>query len=425
MTNRQALGIDINEWSRTGGINYELVEKHIREGEYDFLIIKAGLGTYQSPLFQEQKREAERRGIPFLTYFLLDPGLDMKEQVRRYVDWVGTEETTYILDVESPRRGHRPPNRSEVLRSVDEIMRLTKKRPVLYSRVQVLDEIGFLDEVRHFDLWIAQYPWDISKLPSRSEQYQYFHDFTRDYADTLPPSALRIDIGENVILWQFSERGRGPYYIYNPTTRDPRFVNGLETADLNISIKGREEFMQQMFGGVPVLRTYAPESAEMDMQPNEATYPGLTNQDMVNLIYSAAKPYTADPWIDWIQRANLESLVVPSGNRRKPYTGPKIENLSYFTAREKAAILTAMKPQVSEVPGKPTYPGITNQDMINVLFTAARPFTEDPWMDWVLRARLGFLAVPSGNRRKPYTGPRVENLPNLNAREKAAILAAM
>ena len=428
MSDRQAQGIDINEWSRTGGINYELVKKHIRAGVYDFLIIKAGLGTFQSPLFIEQKKESERHDLPFVTYHLLNPGDDIKEQTRKYVEWVGRGEPAYILDVESPDRDHRPPNRGEVLRSIEEIVRLTQKEPVIYSRVGVLDSIKFLDEARHFPLWIAQYPWDISQLPSRNVQYQYFHDFTRDFSDMLPPSAHRSGIAENVILWQFSERGKGRYYLYNANTADPRFPQGLESADLNISIKGRDVFMQRMFGGVPAIEEAESQPArdEQDVQLADSTYPGMTNQDMINLIYSAARPFTEDPWADWIRRAKLEALVIPNEKRRRPYTGPRIEDLPSLSAREKRAILAAKKAQDEGIqPGQPTYSGVTNQEMINIIFTAAGPFTEDPWTDWVLRANLGFLAVPSGNRRKPYTGPRIEDLPNLTDREKAAILAAM
>ena len=425
MSDRQALGIDINEWSRTGGVNYDLVKRHIRAGVYDFLIIKAGLGNNQSPLLEEQKREAERHGIPFVTYHLLDPGVDIKEQTRKYVEWVGTGETAYILDVESPYRGHQPPNRAEVLRSIDEIARLTQKGPVIYSRVGMLDEINFLDEARHFPLWIAQYPWDISQLPSRNVQYQYFHEFTRDFSDMLPPSAHRAGIAGNVILWQFSERGRGRYYLYNANTADPRFPQGLESADLNISIKGRGAFMQLMFGGIPAIEEAEsqPARVEQDVQPAEFTYPGMTNQDMINLIYFAARPFTRDPWADWIRRAKLESLIVPNENRSRPYTGPRIEDFPNLTPSEKRAILAAKQAQDDGVqPGQPTYPGMTNQDMINLIFTAAGPFTEEPWVDWVLRANLGFLAVPSGNRRKPYIGPRIEDLPNLTDRERGLIL---
>jgi hypothetical protein len=68
---------------------------------------------------------------------------------------------------------------------------------------------------------------------------------------------------------------------------------------------------------------------------------------------------------------------------------------------------------------------MSNQEMLNLIFAAAAPFTDDPWKDWIVRAKLESLAVPTENRRKPYTGPKIEDLPNLTEREKAAILADM
>jgi GH25 family lysozyme M1 (1,4-beta-N-acetylmuramidase) len=423
MTERQALGIDINEYARTGGINYELVKKYFQRGEYDFLIIKAGLGIFQSPLFEEQKQNVEFLGIPYATYHLPDPREDMRTQARKYVDWVGTQERVYIVDIESPGEGQRPPNKEEVLRFVDELVKLTKVEPVLYSRVSILKEIGFLKEARQFRWWIAQYLWDRSRLPTIM-QYEYFHDFLRDYAAMLPPSVHKSGIAENIILWQFSEKGNGPYYIYNLHTAHPKFTVGMKQADLNISIQGRTDFMRSFFGQAPASQGITPGEVETDLEIIEPTYADTTNQDMINWIYKAARPFTPDPWQDWIVRANLEHLAIPYDNRHKPYTGLKIEQIATWTSQEKAAILAAMHETSADVTFTgPTYPGKTNQDMINLIYKAARPFTVDPWRYWIVPAGLSFLGVPSGNRRQPYNGPRIEDLPHLTERAKAAILA--
>jgi hypothetical protein len=63
--------------------------------------------------------------------------------------------------------------------------------------------------------------------------------------------------------------------------------------------------------------------------------------------------------------------------------------------------------------------------VLNLVFTAARPSTDDPWRDWIVRAHLKSLAIPVENRHKPYTGPRIEDFPNLTDEEKEAILAEM
>lgn len=342
MLDRQALGIDINEFARTGGIHYELVKDHFMKGEYDFLIIKAGLGLSKSALLDEQRENAELHRIPFATYHLIDPRQDMRTQAQRYVEWVGANEPVYIVDVEKPAKEIRPRNRSELLAYIDELVRLTNKQPVLYSRANLLKEIGFLLDARQFRLWIAQYPFDRSRLPTEEVQYRYFHDFTRDFANKLPPSVLKTGLEENVILWQFSEKGNGPYYIYNLNTAHPEFTQGMKQADLNISIQGRDEFMQSFFGEVPQNaedREVASEAGQPALGP---PYAGLSNQGMINLIYKAARPFTDDPWVDWIVRAKMEHLAVPTSNREKPYTGLRIEQIPSWTEQEKQAVLALL-----------------------------------------------------------------------------------
>jgi GH25 family lysozyme M1 (1,4-beta-N-acetylmuramidase) len=423
MAERQALGVDINEYSRTGGDNFDLVKEHIQNGVYDFLIIKAGGGTVRGAIFDEQRENAERFGILYATYHFPLPNQDMRAQARRYVDWVGTQQPAYILDIERPREGPRPPNKAEMRTMIDEMEHLTGKQPVIYSRMGILQEIGFVDEARQYRLWMAQYMYDRSHLPAEQVQYRYFHDFTRDFAWSLPQSVLNTALEENVILWQFSEKGQGPYYVYNRHTQDPEYPTGKKSADLNISIKGRDEFLRRLFGEVPAVREEVEGEGEGRGRRTKPPYPGMINQEMINLIFTAARPFTDDPWMDWIVPADLEFLAVPPENRSKPYPGPKIEALPNLTKEEKSAILALKDGQSRRVRGVATYPGKTNQDMINLFFRASIPFTDDPWTDWVMRANLEYLAIPNENRGEPYTGPRIEDLPNLTDAEKEALLA--
>jgi hypothetical protein len=446
MAERQALGIDTNEYARTGGTNIRKVKKHIKTGVYDFLILKAGGGTVRNPIFNEQREQAERIGAPYSTYHFPVPGQDMKAQARSYIDWVGTEQRVYIIDAEKPRGGPRPPNKRELRTILDEVERLTKKQPVLYTRVSLLREIDFVNQASQYRLWIAQYLYDpaLSDFPEKDYvQYRYFQDFTRDHTRQHPPEVLKPDVEvlkDKVIMWQFTEHGDGRHYVYNRRTNDPVYPDGKLGADLNISLKGREEFMQLMFGGVPVITDIDEDEVEGEVEGEvrgrgrgrgrvrslEPTYPGLTNQEMINIIFEAAIPFTDRPWVDWIVRAKLENLAIPAENRSKPYTGPKIEDLPRLSVEEKDAILAAKKTHTGRVRAeKGTYPSLTNQDIINLIFRAAAPFTVDPWADWIVRAKLEFLAEPEENRSKPYTGPKIEDLPNLTKREKRAILAEM
>lgn len=79
----------------------------------------------------------------------------------------------------------------------------------------------------------------------------------------------------------------------------------------------------------------------------------------------------------------------------------------------------------SAPPQQPTYPDLDNQDMINIFFEAAEPFTSAPWRDWIVPAQLEYMGIPTANRSKPYTGPWVEEMPNLTTEQKNAILALL
>jgi hypothetical protein len=357
MADRQALGIDINKYARTGGINYDLVNQDIQAGVYDFLIISTGVGRGKSPIFEEQRGNVERLGIPYVTYHLIDPRNGIKEQARDYFNWVGAGQPNYIVDIESPnvKMGVRVANKAEIRSYIDELVHLTGKQPILYSRMNILEPIGFVDEARKYRLWIAQWLWDPSKPIKNNigEKYRFFEDFVRDFARRLPPSVVDTVLQDNVILWQFSDIGDGRHYIYNPTTADPEFPQGMFNADLNISIKGRSEFMKFMFGRVPDIKEvsdiHVSDVVTHESQPGGSTYPGMTNQDMINLIFKAAQPFTDDPWKFWIVRAHLESLAVPIENRVKPYTGPRIEDLPNLTDEEKSTINAGLG--ASEEPG--------------------------------------------------------------------------
>jgi hypothetical protein len=280
-----------------------------------------------------------------------------------------------------------------------------------------------MDEARQFRLWIAQYLYDQEQLPQVKVQYRYFDEFTRDYANSLPPSVANTPLRDQVVLWQFSAKGDGRHYIYSALTESPSYPTGKKSADLNISLQGRDEFLQELFGRVPAIEISVHVNGGPPIEP---TYPEIDNQDMINLIFTAAEPFTNNPWRDWIVRAHLEYLGVPTSNRINPYTGPRIEDLPNLTQEEKAAILELMETVNHEALSEPrAYPGVTNQQMVNLIYRAALPFTDDPWGDWIMRAHLEKLAMPNENRGKPYTGPRIEDLPNLMPEEKAAILALL
>ncbi len=162
----------------------------------------------------------------------------------------------------------------------------------------------------------------------------------------------------------------------------------------------------------------------LETQAPEGVQAGFTNQDMINIFYNASMGLLIDGWT-LIARAGLASIAQDRGAL---YTGPGVDDMPLNHA-EKNALRSALGMPVAEEPppppaAEPTYPGRTNQDIINLFYTAAAPFTQDPW-EWVVQAGLEGMATPDSNRLKPYTGPRFENLPNLSQAKKNALLARL
>jgi len=339
MTERQALGIDISHWARTGGVNFQKVQRCVDNGTYDFLIIKAGQGGWTSTTFHEQIHGADEHGIPHSTYYFLDPNVEIDRQSRHYVDLVGTNQTSYFVDVEipyPPEDGGRLPTRLELLTMLDELERLTQVRPIIYTRVSILRDIRFMTAARDYQLWIAQYLWDRSIYPFQKLQYTTFDDFLDDYAGTIPPSIRGTGLTNNVILWQFSEKGDGAEYVFNELTSDPLYPIGKKSADLNVSIQGRDEFISTFLGTTATAITVSEPVGDAEGLP---TYPGLTNQDIINLFLRAS---SIERYWGLIRDAGLEYLAIPRENRAKPYTGPRIEDLPNLRVQDKNAILAVM-----------------------------------------------------------------------------------
>ena len=154
------------------------------------------------------------------------------------------------------------------------------------------------------------------------------------------------------------------------------------------------------------------------IEPDEPipTYPELelTNQGMINAFYIAAARLNQGGW-SWIQRVFLTHMANPEANRFEPYTGPLVEDLPGLTTQEKSTLLDVLDLPIDmdgTDPTLPTYPGVINQDMINALYRAAGQFNQTGW-SWVQNLGFANLAIPNSNRGLLYTGPRVEDLPNL------------
>jgi GH25 family lysozyme M1 (1,4-beta-N-acetylmuramidase) len=161
---------------------------------------------------------------------------------------------------------------------------------------------------------------------------------------------------------------------------------------------------------------------DLETQAPEGIPAGFTNQDMINIFYIAAQGLVIDGYT-LLSKAGLAWLA---DNRGALYTGPTVDDMA-LNEDEKNAVKVALgiiEPAPIPVPPTPTYPGRTNQDIINLFFRAAAPFTDEPW-EWVVQAGLEHMATPTENRQLPYTGPRFEDLPNLSQAEINALLAQL
>jgi GH25 family lysozyme M1 (1,4-beta-N-acetylmuramidase) len=288
---RQARVIDIDNYAQTGGTNFDLAAQHIRNGVYDFLIIKAGLGTEKSKIFDEQRQYSENAGIPYLTYHLVDPYSpnkdnpkeNMKIQAESYVNWVGKNQPLYCVDIEVPYKKSRLPTRKELNAYLSKLIQLTGKRPILYTRVNILTQItGFMKDAETYPLWIADYVYAKPGQENKEGNYRYFDDFLEFYKWTLPPTVRGTNLETKVIMWQFSKKGKGPYYIYNEKIRNNE--DGKQSADLNVSINERDEFMKHVFGRLPDLPKAAPQlDALTPEQIEELAQAGISPNVRVDL----------------------------------------------------------------------------------------------------------------------------------------------
>jgi hypothetical protein len=172
-----------------------------------------------------------------------------------------------------------------------------------------------------------------------------------------------------------------------------------------------------------------------------------------------------------IEAAGLVELVE---DRLSVYTGPRIEELPGLSDEQRVSIAGFMevdlgswvpakettKPEesekveapVSEVPeegapvvgeetpfdpvptGKtetpeesptenspvPTYPGLVNQDIINLFYKAAALLGENGWQ-WLIKTGLKFIADTRAARFLDYVGPDLTEITGLSADQKAVI----
>lgn len=397
----RAQGIDISKWQ----VSYDSTIK-----AHDFVFIKGTENIGIDPLFEQHAGEIANVPVRGVYHFFRSIGVEdsmfWKKQADHFLGVVEPHDFD-VLFLDFERKNNQPSIRfGEGARQwLDYVKEASGKKTLLYSNPASYQEylVQYGQKwMNNYDFWVAQYPFD------RRWDDQLNNAISGDWHPRLPAGH------HDWKFWQFSADGnqKGP-------------ENGIPRQPWNVVPPAVD--LDVFNGTVSQLHSWLGIEPGVDggvVGGVAATYPGKTNQNMIDYIYEAAAPFTIDPWNDWIVRANLESLAIPDANRYRPYTGPEIKDLPGLTRKEKRAIQAVMKGEpIPDLQGEPTYPDMTNQDIINLIFKAAAPSTSDPWSEWIVPAGLEYLAIPDENRTKPYTGPKIKDLSGLDDIQKTAILA--
>lgn len=145
----------------------------------------------------------------------------------------------------------------------------------------------------------------------------------------------------------------------------------------------------------------------------DSIYPGVTNQMVINAVYKLAAIRGTAGW-GLLQQLGFQFLVE---KRAEPYAGPKLQAWKGVSPSEQAMLAAWLNISGMDAP----YPGLLNQDVINLFYRAAAKLGVSGW-GLLVKADLHSLASSPEMRNRVYVGNRIEDLSNLNAVERQALL---
>ena len=134
---------------------------------------------------------------------------------------------------------------------------------------------------------------------------------------------------------------------------------------------------------------------------------------MVNFFYVVGEQMAVSGH-ELLESAGLDYLFTKLD---KNYRGPKIEDLPNISEQVRVLLLNLINKMGSGV-GTITYPGLINQDIIDLIYQAAAKRGENG-MHWVIRTGLGKITSSREVRYQPYMGPLLENLPSIPEESRA------
>ncbi len=297
-------------------------------------ILRAGVGINQDVYLERFVDQCNEEEISYSTYHIPDPlqGASIHEQAALYFTWYGVQGHKLWFDYE-PNTGSRFLRREEAETYLRTLKSLGADVGIYGGSYGLRDQLGNPDWLMEYDLWISQYPF----MPGTEEKYRHYDLFVEDYAGQLPWHPVEWDMPwkEKIVLWQFTDKlSARDYFATAPF--------GLHSGDGNITTVEPEIWWacvaSQEGGG---------QGGEADepvdvIEDSRELYAGLKNQDIINLFFEAAEPFTADPWNAWIVRAGLGYMASSQEKRQELYDGPLFSELPGLSEAEKAALLAVL-----------------------------------------------------------------------------------
>lgn len=209
--------------------------------------------------------------------------------------------------------------------------------------------------------------------------------------------------------WTMLERAQLTYMIHS---RDSSYT-GPEIEEMpNLTREEKDELYVSLGLTPPVDPPEIPGGGS----PGDEPYAGITNQDVINAVYGVGNQVNILGW-DLIEAAELTSII---NDRPAIYSGPRLEDLPNISTNIKLLLAIKLELDEDDYSFEETYPGLVNQDLINIFFGAASQVGENGW-NWVETAGLQYMADSRAVRFLAYLGPKIEDMPNLIDSQKTAL----
>jgi GH25 family lysozyme M1 (1,4-beta-N-acetylmuramidase) len=369
---QKAIGIDVSHYKKT--IDW----RKVRQSGVDFAIIKATEAEhFADPRFDYNWSRTRREGIIRGAYHFFRPQVDPIAQANHFLKIAGktlhANDIPPVIDIEMYPDFMHAEWRSISLEErykriqlwLQTVEAATGRIPIIYTEYYTWFEmIGDTERFTRYPLWIANYQVEQPKIPANNWG------------------------GKSWWMWQYTHKG------IVPGIRDE-----APCVDMNHFIGSLDDFKKW-------LKIEGPRSIP----------PMITNGDMMAAVLDTADQLKISS-DKLMTRCDFRYLVDPIGNATRPYDGPAVEELP-LEPQERDTLNNF----IQQICGENTTAWcITHQDLINAFYYAASLEDIGGW-HLVTRAGLDYIGT---DRDETYTGPVIDELPELTQNQKDAIIAAL